>query len=240
MSICIGTSGWHYAHWGGRFYPPGLSALDWLPHYARHFGCVEINNSFYRLPDEKVVTQWLRQTPEDFVFALKASRYITHMKKLRDCAEALAALLSVARLFGHRLAAVLLQLPPRWRVNPGRLDAFLRLLPEGLRFAMEFRDPSWHSEEIFVLLRAYRVAFCQYELAGFSSPAAITADLVYLRLHGPEEAYAGSYALGELTRLAARVRDWGGAGHDVCVFFDNDRDASAVDNARTLRRLVNP
>ena len=142
MSIHIGTSGWHYRHWVDRFYPAGLNSAAWLGYYAREFACVEINSSFYRLPSPETIGQWRAQTPEGFVFALKASRYITHMKKLRDCAQPLTALMDLARCLGDRLAAVLFQLPPRWRVNVERLAGFLDLLPRDLHCAIEFRDPS--------------------------------------------------------------------------------------------------
>lgn len=239
MSIQVGTSGWHYPHWVDRFYPAELGSQDWLRYYARHFRCVEINNTFYRLPAMDSIEHWLAQTPKDFSFALKASRYITHMKKLRDCATALFEFLSLARHFGDRLAAILLQLPPHWHVNHDRLADFLRLLPDDLRFAMEFRDPSWHVEDTYRLLREYGVAFCQFDLAGFHSPPVVTAGLVYVRLHGPGEAYAGSYDEDELKRLAESLKAWDREGHDVHVFFDNDRDACAVSNALVLQQLVN-
>jgi uncharacterized protein YecE (DUF72 family) len=238
MSIRIGTSGWHYPHWVGAFYPAELGSKDWLHYYARHFRCVEINSTFYRLPAMDSIERWLAQTPEDFSFTLKASRYITHMKKLRDCATALSEFLSLARHFGDRLAAILLQLPPHWHANHGRLADFLRLLPDDLRFAMEFRDPSWHVGDTYRLLREYGVGFCQFELGGFHSPPVVTAELVYLRLHGPGEAYAGSYDEDALKRLADSLTAWDGEGHDVHVFFDNDRGACSVNNAFVLQQLV--
>jgi uncharacterized protein YecE (DUF72 family) len=240
MSIHIGTSGWHYSHWRDAFYPGQLvlGQRQWLPYYASHFDCVEINSSFYGLPSPASVEQWLVQTPEDFIFTLKASRYITHMKKLKDCARPLAEFLAVARLFSASLGAVLFQLPPHWHANPDRLQQFLELLPNDLRFAMEFRDLSWHTPEIQVLLRAHKVAFCQYELAGFTTPPLVTADLVYLRLHGPDEAYAGSYTEDALMSWSTKIEAWDKKGYEVYVFFDNDQHAYAVHNARTLRELT--
>jgi len=238
MSIRIGTSGWHYRHWTGRFYPPGMDSDDWLAFYADAFDCVEINNSFYRLPTAETIDQWLARTPPEFVFTLKASRYITHMKKLHDCASPLAALLPLARRFGDRLAAVLFQLPPRWHVNQARLAEFLAILPPDLRYAVEFRDPSWHVESVYALLRDHGVAFCQYDLGGQRSPPVTTSDLVYLRLHGPRQAYAGSYAEGEIRAWARQLRAWDAQGDDVYVFFDNDQDACAVQDARALREQV--
>ena len=238
MSVHIGTSGWHYPHWRDLFYPPRLPSRDWLPYYADQFGCVEINNSFYRLPTQDSVEQWLAQTPPGFIFTLKASRYISHMKKLRDCARPLEILLTVARRFADRLGAVLFQLPPRWHVNPDRLRGFLDLLPDDLRFAMEFRDPSWHLPEIGALLQAHNVAFCQFDLAGFTSPVLVTTDLIYVRLHGPDGAYAGSYGEDLLASWAGGLTAWDREGREVYVFFDNDWDACAVHNALTLQQLV--
>lgn len=238
MSVCVGTSGWHYPHWVDRFYPADLDARDWLSYYASRFRCVEINNTFYRLPSEQSIDHWLAQTTGGFRYTVKASRYITHMKKLRDCEAALAGFLSLVRRFGDRLAAILFQLPPHWHVNPQRLAGFLGLLPDDLRFAIEFRDPSWHIEEIYGLLRRRGVAFCQYDLAGFRSPVVVTGELVYLRLHGPGPAYAGSYDDNALTQLAGYLDEWDRQGYEVYVFFDNDRDACAVDNALVLQRLA--
>ena len=238
MSIHIGTSGWHYRHWAERFYPGGLNSAAWLGYYAREFGCVEINNSFYQLPSPEKLAQWRAQTPDGFLFALKASRYITHMKKLRDCAQPLAALLGVARCLSDRLAAVLFQLPPRWRVNVERLAGFLDLLPDDLQCAFEFRDPSWHVEGVYALLREHAVGLCQFDLAGLQSPPVVTAGLVYVRLHGPREAYSGRYTDTALKTWAERLRGWDAQGHDVLVFFDNDQDACAVHDARRLQHWV--
>jgi uncharacterized protein YecE (DUF72 family) len=239
MSIHIGTSGWHYGHWIDHLYPAELHSDDWLAHYARHFSCVEINNSFYRLPFAGNVDSWLQQTPAGFSFALKASRYITHMKKLKDCAAPLAEFLNMARRFDKRLAAILFQLPPHWRVNAQRLADFLNLLPDDLAYAMEFRDPSWHIGDIFRLLEGHGVAFCQFDLAGFSSPPIVTAGLIYLRLHGPDAAYTGTYADRELRVWANRIQAWDADGRDVYVFFDNDQEAGAVHDAFALLHLLN-
>ena len=238
MSIHVGTSGWHYRHWIDHFYPAELRSNDWLAYYARRFSCVEINNSFYRLPSAGSVDTWLQQTPVDFTFTLKASRYITHMKKLKDCAAPLEEFLNLARQFDERLTVILFQLPPRWHVNAQRLADFLTLLPDGLAYAVEFRDPSWHVGEIFRLLEERGVAFCQYDLAGFTSPSLVTAGLVYVRLHGPDAAYAGTYTDSELRIWAGRINAWDGDGRDVYVFFDNDREAAAIHDALALRRLL--
>jgi len=238
MSIHIGTSGWYYPHWVDRFYPVGLRRQDWLEYYSRHFDCAEVNNTFYRLPTPDSIDRWMAQTPRHFSFTLKASRFITHMKKLRDCAAPLAEFLGLARRLGERLGAVVFQLPPHWHANKERLEVFLALLPSDLQFAIEFRDPSWHVESIYQLLRQHGVAFCQFDLAGFRSPAVVTAGLVYLRLHGPREAYAGNYDDMRLRQWADSLNAWNEDGYDAYVFFDNDQDACAVHNALALQELV--
>ena len=165
--IHIGTSGWHYRHRQERFYPAELAPSAWLTYYAREFNCVELNNSFYRLPAETTLRAWVEQTPADFLFAVKASRLITHRSKLHECDALLQTFLHRIRGLGSKLSPILLQLPPRWHVNPERLRAFLPHLPAEQRFAIEFRDPSWHTPEIYDLLRTYQVAFCQFDLGGF-------------------------------------------------------------------------
>lgn len=238
MGICIGTSGWHYAHWRGPFYPCRLNSAELLTYYAAHFDCVEVNSSFYRLPTQDTVAQWLSQVPPRFSFSLKASRYITHMKKLKDAAEPLSAFVRIADLFGDQLGTVLFQLPPRWKVNTERLAMFLALLPGDRHFAFEFRDPSWHTQAVAQLLREHGVAFCQFDLNGFTSAPIVTGDRVYVRLHGPEHAYSGSYTKAMLQAWADRLQAWQVQGRDVLVFFDNDQGGQAVRDARRLRELV--
>ncbi len=234
----IGTSGWYYPHWQGPFYPPDLAPAAWLEYYARHFATVEINSSFYRLPSPAAVRAWKNATPASFGFAIKASRYITHMKKLRAPRTSLRAFLAVTRALGNQCGPLLFQLPPRWRCNPERLAAFLKALPGNRDCAFELRDPSWHNPEVYALLRRHNAAFCIYELAGFESPRVITADFAYLRLHGPADyAYGGSYPDRALAAWAERIRGWRQLRR-VHVYFDNDEAGYAVRNALTLRTLL--
>lgn len=238
MDPCIGTSGWHYKHWREVFYPSDLASSRWLAFYATHFDCVEINNSFYRFPSQENIRTWLAQTPPQFRFALKASRYITHQKKLKECGEPLQRFVDQAALFGEKLGPVLFQLPPRWRVNRSRLAAFLQLLPSGFRYAMEFRDTSWHCPAVWELLSEYGVAWCQYDLQGLLAPERIIAGMAYLRLHGPEpDAYCGSYDNAALRGWATKLKAWQHAGNEVWVFFDNDQAGYAPANAQQLRKL---
>lgn len=236
--IHIGTSGWSYSHWRGAFYPAALSAQRMLDHYARIFDCVEINNSFYRLPSAQTLLDWRRTVGPDFVFAVKASRFITHNKKLKDAQLTVPRLLERIAVLGPQLGPVLFQLPPTWSLNLSRLAEFLQILPQGLRFAMEFRHPAWHCQPVYALLRRHQVAFCIFELGESNSPHVITSDLVYVRLHGPRQRYQGSYGDEALRHWALRLRQWAKSGHEVFCFFDNDEQAYAALNGRTLNSLL--
>ncbi len=237
-SFYIGTSGWHYPHWQGPFYPRDLAPAAWLEYYARYFATVEINNSFYRLPSCATVRAWKNTTPAGFTFAIKASRTITHMKKLRAPHTSLRAFLAVARALGNKGGPLLFQLPPRWRCNPERLAAFLQALPKNRECVFELRDPSWHNPEVYALLRRHNTAFCIYELAGFESPPVITADFAYIRLHGPAGyPYGGSYSDRALRGWAERIRGWKKLRR-VYVYFDNDEAGHAVQNALALRLML--
>lgn len=237
-SYYIGTSGWHYPHWQGPFYPQDLAPSAWLDYYARYFATVEINNSFYRLPSRAAVRAWKVATPAGFTFAIKASRYITHMKKLRAPQASLRAFLAATQSLGNQCGPLLFQLPPRWHCRPERLAAFLKALPKNRECAFELRDPSWHNPQVYALLRRHNAAFCIYELAGFESPQVITADFVYIRLHGPAAyAYGGCYAESALQQWAERIRSWKKLRR-AYVYFDNDEGAYAVRNALVLRALL--
>jgi uncharacterized protein YecE (DUF72 family) len=193
----IGTSGWHYDHWKGPFYPSSLRKEAFLEYYAGSFGTAEVNNSFYRLPERETLLRWRNAVPESFVFSVKASRYLTHMKKLKDAKEPLERLFDRVSVLEDKLGPVLFQLPPRWRSNPERLEGLLEALPEGRRYAFEFRDRSWFDEKNYELLRshgsAYWSAYCVYDLNGKTSPKETTADFAYVRLHGPDGPYWGRY-----------------------------------------------
>lgn len=235
--ITIGTSGWSYPHWVGNFYPADLPRTRWLDHYANGFRSVELNSTFYRLPAPEIVRRWTQHTPDGFVFALKASRYITHLKKLNDCREAIQRVIDVADALGEKLGPVLFQLPPRWRVNTTRLQAFMSSLPASRRYVFEFRDRSWWIEEVYALLRQQRMALCQFSLADQVSPEVLTSDVVYVRLHGPRPGYAGSYSDKTLRTWAQKLLDWQRDGCSCFVYFDNDEGACAVHDARRLIEL---
>lgn len=230
----IGTSGWHYPHWVERFYPAELPKDEWLAWYAQRLPAVEINASFYQSLTLEQVEHWRAAVPIDFTFAVKAPRYITHLRKLRDCGDALARFLAPLAGFGHQLGPLLFQLPPRWRRNATRLAAFLKLLPGDHRCAFEFRDPDWHHPEIYELLEEHGAAFCIFDLAGETSPLACTADFVYVRLHGPAGAYAGRYSAAALKRWATHIAAWQRQHKDVYLYFNNDQAGYAVKNTLYL------
>ncbi|MFD2515134.1 DUF72 domain-containing protein [Pontibacter locisalis] len=236
--IHIGTSGWHYKHWMGNFYPPELKSKDFTSHYTRFFKTVEINNSFYRLPSSGTFLNWRTSVPDDFLFAVKANRFITHMKKLKDPQESLDRFFTNVNALGEKLGPILFQLPPGWKVDTERLQNFLSLLLSYYTYTFEFRHESWYTEDVLQLLRDYNVSFCIYELAGLMSPIEVTADVVYVRLHGPGGRYAGSYDESALRWWANTCLEWQSAGLEVFIYFDNDEAGYAAFNAQRLQELV--
>lgn len=237
--IRIGTSGFHYNHWKGPFYPAKLPAAQMLDYYVQHFDTVELNNSFYRLPESAVFDAWREATPANFVFAVKASRFITHNKKLKDPENALDNLLPRAAHLEEKLGPLLFQLPPHWRLNPGRLSGLLEILPRDLRYTFEFRELSWINSGVESILQKFNAAFCIYELAGYQSPVKITADFAYVRLHGPESGkYQGSYSQQQLRAWAHQIETWAKKLKAVYLYFDNDQAGYAAVNALDLKSMV--
>lgn len=238
MTSWIGTSGWIYPHWRGVFYPPHLPQKAWLAYYAGHFDTVEINNTFYHLPGEAAFRRWKEQAPPGFLYALKVSRYITHMKKLHQVEEALDRFLERARLLGDHLGPLLYQLPPGWHFSPERLEAFLRLLPRDLLHVFEFRHPSWFCAEAFSLLERYGASLCLPSMPGLESPRRAVGPAVYVRMHGATLLYASCYSQEELEDWAEWLLEEQRAGRDIYVYFNNDAFGYAVENARQLRELL--
>jgi uncharacterized protein YecE (DUF72 family) len=234
----VGTSGWSYDHWKKLFYPEKLPAQERLGFYSHHFDTVEVNASFYHLPTETTFRNWKETVPRDFTFAVKASRYLTHLKRLMEPEEPLKLFLSRARRLGTKLGPVLFQLPPNWKVNPERLAALLKLLPRTRRFAFEFRDPSWFTEEVESLLRKRSAAFCIYHMVELDCPLWVTAPFVYLRFHGSSKKYGGSYSHRELERWSKRIRDWLEEGLEVYAYFNNDAYGHAVANGLELSKRI--
>ena len=239
MELRIGTSGYHYKPWVGRYYPPDIKPGEMLAHYLRDFDTVELNNTFYQLPKEEAFDTWRKSTPSDFLFAVKGSRFITHMIKLKDPERGLVNFMPRAERLRGKLGPILWQLPPGWKVNLERLEEFLQLLPKEHRYTFELRNETWMNDQVYELLAKYNAAFCIYELAGYQSPIELTADWTYIRLHGPTPfKYQGSYSDAQLEMWAERIRGWKRKMKAVYVYFDNDDSAYAVYNAMTLRRML--
>ena len=236
--IRIGTSGWHYRHWVGTFYPPDLKTSQMFAFYQRFFDTVELNNSFYRLPTPDAFRAWRASAGPEFVFAVKGSRFLTHNKKLKEPEQALHNLLPRAELLGEKLGPVLFQLPPKWKLNLERLDTFLQALPKVHRYAFEFREETWHTQAVYDILRRYNAAYCIHELAGFHTPIEVTADFAYVRLHGPGGKYQGCYTDDKLQEWADRIAEWSRKLRAVYVYFDNDDSGYAPRNALELKRRV--
>ena len=236
--IFIGTSGWHYRHWLGNFYPAELPPSRMLEVYLQRFETVELNNSFYRLPTEDAFEKWRRSTPADFRFAVKGSRYITHMKKLGDPAENVELFLGRAEKLGRKLGPILFQFPPRWRSNPERLQSFVDVLPKKHRYTFELRETSWMNGEVYGILRSRNLAFCIYEIEYYQSPLEITADWTYIRLHGPGAKYQGLYGTKGLRPWARRIETWAKSLKEIYVYFDNDQAGYAPRDALTLKKML--
>jgi uncharacterized protein YecE (DUF72 family) len=236
--IYIGTSGWHYKHWKGTFYPAEIKDAEQFSYYSRYFDTVEINNSFYRLPSAKTFEGWKKASPKGFLFAVKASRYITHMKKLKADGRSLRSFFTRANKLQEKTGPILFQLPPKWNINTERLADFLSRLPKGDRYTFEFRNHTWYNNEVYELLKKYNCAFCVYELEHHLSPVEVTADFVYIRLHGPGNKYQGSYTSVALKKWAKRCLQWQKDKKDVYVYFDNDQEGYAAFNAQQLIKLV--
>lgn len=236
--VHVGTSGWSYPHWKGPFYPPDLADQALLGYYARRFRTVEINASHYRLPAPETLQHWRETVPAEFVFAVKAHRYITHMKRLKDPAKTLPPFLERIALLRPKLGPVLFQLPPRWHCDLARLERFIDALPGEFRYGFEFRDPSWLNPAVYALLSERNLALCIYDFDGRRSPAEITADLVYLRLHGPAGPYQGSYDAAALGGWAQACLAWARQGMEVFCYFDNDEAGYAALNAAQLEALI--
>ncbi|HKK17240.1 MAG TPA: DUF72 domain-containing protein [Opitutales bacterium] len=237
--IHIGTSGWNYDDWKGNFYPDDISQDAMLSANAEHFGTVEVNGTFYSLPKPEIVSTWAQAVPPDFVFSVKASQYITHMKKLKNPEDALANLYEILRPLGDRLGPVLFQLPPSWQVDTKRLEKFLKTLSRDFRYTFEFRDTSWHCEEVYELLSRHEAALCFYDYEEQQSPRRHTTDFIYMRLHGPEEqAYKGSYKDEVLDRYAQDCLNSRKSGKSVFCYFDNDEKACAPHDAERLIKKI--
>jgi uncharacterized protein YecE (DUF72 family) len=238
----VGCSGWNYRDWRGPVYPERLPARRWFEHYAGPLGfdTVEINNTFYRLPPGETVEKWAAQAPGGFVYAVKLGQFGSHRMKLRDAARWLPNHLDRVERLGAHLGPTLVQLPPRWKRDTGRLDEFLSSCPPELRWAVELRDPSWLHDDTFDVLRRHGAALCVHDLLA-DHPWARTTDWAYVRFHGPDALnakYQGEYTGRRLWRPAERMAAWLEEGSDVYAYFNNDYEGYAVRDAAWLRKRL--
>ena len=238
MRYYVGCSGWHYEHWRGLYYPGELPRSKWLSFYARQFDTVELNSSFYRLPSEKAFATWRESTPDNFVFSVKVSRYITHIRRLKEVESAVESFLSRANLLGGKLGPLLYQLPPSMKRSDEALQGFLSSLPQKYQHVIEFRHESWIDEAVFRILRRHDAGLCVFDMPGFSCPLVATSDFAYVRFHGSEGPYSSCYSDKELSRWAQGIAGLGQKVKAGYIYFNNDAMGFAVGNAMALRNLL--
>lgn len=236
--VRVGCSGWNYRHWRGTFYPPDLPARRWFAFYAEHFDTVEINNSFYRLPRMETFDAWRSQAPPDFIYAVKANRFITKAKKLKDCEESLSRMMVPTRHLGPALGPVLYQLSPMLHLDLARLEIFLDLLPGDVRHVFEFRHPSWYTDKTLDLLDRFHAGFVVHDFPGMATPRWACGHLAYVRFHGAAGKYHGRYSEEQLFDWAAWLANQQEAGRSVWAYFNNDINGDAIADALTLKRAV--
>ena len=237
--LFIGCSGFSYRHWLGTFYPEKLSPKQWFNHYDTVFSTVELNVTFYRIPKAETFRHWYEEASRNFTFAVKGSRYITHIKRLVQIESALARFYTPALELKEKLKVILWQFPPQFKCDPARLDGFLALISDyDIRSTLEFRNESWLCPEVIELCRARNVSLCMADSPPFLDETPITADFVYLRRHGMQGSYNGSYERSELERDARRIRSYLDANLDVFIYFNNDAGGAAPKNAQELAAIM--
>jgi uncharacterized protein YecE (DUF72 family) len=246
--IFIGTSGWVYSHWIGKFYPKNLPSVKRLEFFSRYFNTAEVNYSFYHLPRPSTYKKWYSQTPKGFVFAVKASKFITHVKRLKEVKEPWDQFLENAINLKEKLGPILFQLPPSFKAdseNIKRLKDFLKLLkgylsttPYSLRYAFEFRHKTWLDEKIYKLFQKYNISWVIADSSRYPKAEVVTADFVYVRMHGPGALFASKYSNKELEDLAEKIKKWQKEKKDVYVYFNNDFYGYAVENAKFLKKIL--
>lgn len=234
--IRVGTSGWNYWHWAGIFYPEGLARARWLDYYMQRFSTLELNASFYRMHTPATYARWRDQSPHGFLWSLKASREITHLRRLREVAQPLRKFFASADALGERLGVILFQLPPTLKFDPAVAQAFFKQLPSGYRYALEPRHASWLEKAALDLLAHHRVALCIADSGGrYPMGEELTSDFVYMRLHGPKEMYASEYSPEQIALWTQKLKKWRLSGF---VYFDNDFHGYAVRNALALEQAL--
>jgi uncharacterized protein YecE (DUF72 family) len=240
----IGTSGWNYSHWKWKFYPPDLKPAGWLRHYAGQFDTVEVNYSFYRLPSRQAVVHWVQDLPEHFCLVLKVWRGITHYRKLKDARELLERFFAVADAIPPaNRGPLLFQLPPFQGRDPEKLDRFLHDVqavtsPSRWRLAFEFRNASWLDGEVYAVLDRHGAAVCLHDMHGSATTEPNRAEFIYVRRHGSPALPFGGYSWDEIESDASRIASWLAEGRDVYVYYNNDMEARAIENARQLKEAL--
>jgi uncharacterized protein YecE (DUF72 family) len=236
--IHVGCSGWSYKHWRGIFYPEGLPQRLWFDRYAEEFDTVEINNSFYRLPQPETFEKWRDRAPPGFCYAVKANRYLTQAKKLNECEEPLQRMMTAVRHLGDRLGPMLYQLPPTLKCNLERLESFLRILPKDVTSVFEFRDKSWYVPETYALLDRYGASFCVHDMSSAASERIAVGPIVYVRFHGGVGKYWGRYSDEVLLSWTDWILNQAREGRAVWCYFNNDIHGHAIEDARTLKSMI--
>ena len=236
--VHVGCSGWVYRHWRGTFYPEGLPQKRWFGRYAEEFDTVEINASFYRLPLATTFAGWREKAPAGFRYAVKVNRFITHMKKLLDCEEAIDQFIALARPLGEKLGPLLYQLPPSLHKDLGRLDRFLARLPRDLEHVVEFRHRSWYDQEVLGLLDRHGAGFVTHDLVGLKTPRWASGQTAYVRFHGAAGKYRGRYSDDQMQDWADWLRDQLRQGRSAWAYFNNDIGGDAILDARNLKRML--
>jgi uncharacterized protein YecE (DUF72 family) len=246
-ALRVGCSGWNYKHWRGPVYPAEIPARLWFARYAAMFDTVEVNNTFYKLPEPSTFSSWRERAPDNFLFAIKASRFLTHLKRLKEPEEPVTRLFEHARELGDKFGPILYQLPGNFHRDLQRLDDFLAILPHSLgeiggaprehrlQHTIEFRHPSWYVDDTYALLNARTVALCIHDMAGSAISSPVDGPFVYVRFHGPSGRYFGRYERRRIDDWAGRLAEHWRGGRDVYAYFNNDPEGMAVFNAQELR-----
>jgi uncharacterized protein YecE (DUF72 family) len=245
----IGTSGWHYKHWLGLFYPPDISGYNELRFHAEHFNTVENNSSFYRIAKESTYQTWFRMTPDHYKFSMKLNQLITHIHRLEvndEVREKVQYILTSTQVLKNKLGGIVIQLPPSFRFDVGKLRQFLaffqaEIQAQEYRFdvAIEFRNKHWFTDEVYALLKQHNVALVAGQSSRYPEVRQLTADFAYIRMHGPEKLFASKYSLEQLEEWATYIRRISPQVKQVYVYFNNDFHGYALENAKELAKLVN-
>lgn len=236
--IHVGCSGWVYKHWRGIFYPEGLPQRLWFERYSQEFDTVEINNSFYRLPAPETFDTWRKQAPPGFCYAVKANRYLTQAKKLKDAEEPLQRFFEPTKRLKEHLGPVLFQLPPKMKINLERLETFLQIVPKNVTSVFEFRNASWYDEGVRQLLDQYGAGFVAHDMTGLVSPRWASGRAAYVRFHGAGGKYWGRYSDEALLEWTNWILDQARRRRNVWCYFNNDIHGHAIEDARTLKWMV--